>query len=319
MLTPTDIHYLVGLLTRVTVPDDVEVELGELVYDIAAQKKRDIDITVKHKTKEGIITVFRGIEVKDHSKPLNVTHVEQLCQKFADIPDITHKAIVSASGYTKGAEKKAKYYSVELFHLIPWNDPSIGFNHVSFPKEGIPFSEDCHSWMDTPIMAINVNEKDKELLKDLDLLALPVCFADGSQIPNCSTVKELATKTALDSKHNYIKDHVLGKTDKTEFNIQVKLLIEPVEKVCINFNNKLIPITEFRIIGVISFSSLKKETVFKILIRHKESIPYVGCAIAEMTNGDLIAITINNENTNVKLFNIPLNSRLKNKIYKEKI
>jgi len=319
MLTQTDIHYLVGLLTRVTVPDDVEVELGELVYDIAAQKKRDIDITVKHKTKEGVITVFRGIEVKDHSKPLNVSHVEQLCQKFADIPDITHRAIVSASGYTKGAVKKGRYYSVELFHLVSWNDPSVGFKHISFPKEGIPFNEDCHSWEHPPNMAININEEDKALLKGLDLFTLPVCFADGSQIPNCPTLKELATKTSLDSKHNYIKDHVLGKTDKAKFNIPVKLLIEPIEKVCINFNNKFIPITEFRIIGIISFSSIKKETVFKILIRHEELIPYVGCAIAEVTNGDLIGITINNENRDVKIFNIPLNSRLKNKIYKEKI
>src|SRR5450755_2152575 len=106
MLTPTDVHYLVGLLTRVSEGTDVEIELGGLVFDSAAEKERDVDVTVIKKDSAGGISVFKGIEVKRETRPLDVVHVEQLCAKFADMLDITHRAIVSASGYTESASKR---------------------------------------------------------------------------------------------------------------------------------------------------------------------------------------------------------------------
>src|SRR5271168_5330987 len=100
MLTHTDIHYLVALLTRASDGDDVEIELGDTVFDDAAKKERDVDVTVTRKDKNGISEIYRGIEVKDHTKPLDVIHIEQLCVKMSDMPALTNKAIVSASGYT---------------------------------------------------------------------------------------------------------------------------------------------------------------------------------------------------------------------------
>jgi len=46
MLTPTDVHLITGLLTKASSPENVKVELGSLIYDSAAEKLRDVDITV---------------------------------------------------------------------------------------------------------------------------------------------------------------------------------------------------------------------------------------------------------------------------------
>ena len=43
--------------------------------------------------------------------------------KFIDMPEVTHRAIVSASGYTANAVKKAKAHGVELFERKEWTRP----------------------------------------------------------------------------------------------------------------------------------------------------------------------------------------------------
>ncbi len=55
--------------------------------------------------------------VKHHKRPLDVTHVEQLCAKLNDMPEITNRGIISGSSYTKPAVRKAKRENVELFEL----------------------------------------------------------------------------------------------------------------------------------------------------------------------------------------------------------
>jgi hypothetical protein len=133
MLTPTDIQILVGLLTLVTNPDDIEIMLGDYVYDAKAEKRRDVDVTITCKDTNGILSAFKGIEVKKHKNPLDVICVEQLCAKFNDMHAISHKAIVSASGYTKPARKKAEAHGVILYSLIPWSDRLESFEHAQLP------------------------------------------------------------------------------------------------------------------------------------------------------------------------------------------
>lgn len=114
------IQYLVGLCCLRHDPDAVEITLGDMVYDCAAEKKRDMDITITFKD-GGEITAFKAAEVKKESNPLDVVTVEQLCLKFMDMPQITHRSIFSTSGYTEAAKQKAKYHSVELYTLKPWH------------------------------------------------------------------------------------------------------------------------------------------------------------------------------------------------------
>jgi len=45
-------------------------------------------------------------EVKREAVPLDVTVVEQLAMKLKDMKSITHRAVVSASGFTDAARAK---------------------------------------------------------------------------------------------------------------------------------------------------------------------------------------------------------------------
>jgi hypothetical protein len=88
MLSHNDVHYIVGFLHAITRRDVDHVILGERVYDAAAAEERDVDITMLTAGQTG----FAGVEVKDESRPLDVTLIESLCLKLADMPDLTARA-----------------------------------------------------------------------------------------------------------------------------------------------------------------------------------------------------------------------------------
>lgn len=123
MLTPMMIQYLVGLCCLRHNPDAIDITLGDRVYDCAAEKARDVDITVTLRNEEGMKEIFKAVEVKAESKAIDVETVEQLCLKLSDMERVTHKSIFSTSGYTDGARSKAKAHSVDLYTLSPWTMP----------------------------------------------------------------------------------------------------------------------------------------------------------------------------------------------------
>jgi hypothetical protein len=297
MLTATDTHYLVGLLTKVTVPDDVEVELGD----------------VKHKNPDGEIIVFRGIEVKDHLRPLTVEHIEQLCLKFNDMPEITRKAVVSASGYTKAAIAKAEAHNLELFMLIPWDDPSIGFNHVFAPTGNELLTEIIGNWVQPPGIAIKVSNEYWSLLKDADLNRLNVCTSDGSPVPAFSSGEALSSFIANYAAKEHTKN-IAGTLKSETEDTYVKRIVEPTDSICIEHRGTIIPVIDFWIIGVIRYIKIKRKTEYKILIKHNETKPYVGCAITEITNGNLLGVTVNNETNKLDIIFISLTERQKKRI-----
>ena len=134
------IQYIVGLCCLRRNPDAVEITIGDMVMDSAAEKARDVDITVTLQDEPGIVRAFKAYEVKRETPPLDVVAVEQLCAKFGDMPSVTHPAIVSASGYTAPAIKKAASHKVELYQIKPWDRP-IAELFPAFPGMGKP--EDC--------------------------------------------------------------------------------------------------------------------------------------------------------------------------------
>lgn len=123
----------------------MDVVLGDMVDDVASGTARDVDITVTTRAADGTVHAFKGIEVKAEKRPLDVITVEQLCAKLKDMPGITHRSVVSASGYTAPAIQKAQHHGMELWELKDWEDPSQGFSHVAFPKR-MPFVEASLEW-----------------------------------------------------------------------------------------------------------------------------------------------------------------------------
>jgi hypothetical protein len=137
MLTPMLVQYLVGLCCLRHNPDAVDVTVGDLVLDTAAQKKRDVDVTVTVEEEDGNVRAFKAYEVKKEGKPLDVATVEQLSIKLKDMPKVTHRAIVSTSNFTEAAINKAAAYNVELLVLKPWIKP-IESQFPAFPDVGLP-------------------------------------------------------------------------------------------------------------------------------------------------------------------------------------
>lgn len=116
-MTPMQFQYLVGLCCSHNHPEAVDITVGDWIMDEKADEERDVDVTVTIKKSADSLLAFKGWEVKKESTPLSVDKVEQLCIKLNDMPRITYKAIVSASGFSKGARNKASGHGVDLFQL----------------------------------------------------------------------------------------------------------------------------------------------------------------------------------------------------------
>ena len=122
-LTPMLVQYLVGLCCLRWDTDAVDVTIGDMVLDEAADKDRDVDVTVTVAEPDGMKSAFKAYEVKREGSPLDVSDVEALCIKLLDMPSISHRAIVSSSGFTSGAQAKAARHGIDLFALRPWTRP----------------------------------------------------------------------------------------------------------------------------------------------------------------------------------------------------
>src|SRR5579862_4815150 len=99
VLSPMETQFLVGLMYCRVRPTALQIILGDRIHDAAANKSRDVDVTIL--TGDGIAAgVLTGVEVKHEKRPLDVEATEQLCAKLLDMPSITERIIVSTSGYT---------------------------------------------------------------------------------------------------------------------------------------------------------------------------------------------------------------------------
>jgi hypothetical protein len=157
------VQYLVGLCCLKWHPDDVTVTVGDMVVDAAAGKKRDVDVTVTVAGSAGITHAFKAYEVKHEGQPLDVAVVEQLVIKLNDMPAVTHKAVVSSSGFTTGAKTKAKYHGVKLYDIRPWTKPLQdqfpALTMTGTPTECFPMSSVLLCWTDVSFQIVSPQAK----------------------------------------------------------------------------------------------------------------------------------------------------------------
>jgi hypothetical protein len=86
LFSPMLVQYLIGLCCLKWNSDAVDVTIGDMVYDIGAEKHRDLDVTVTVKEHGHITHAFKAYEVKHEGQPLDVVTTEQLCLKLLDMP-----------------------------------------------------------------------------------------------------------------------------------------------------------------------------------------------------------------------------------------
>jgi hypothetical protein len=140
-LSPMLVQYLVGLCVLKWNAEavDIDVILGDMVPDEGSETERDVDVTVTVETPDGVYA-FKGYEVKHWSTPLDVSDIDALVTKFDDMPSVTHRAIVSTSGFSEPAIKKAEHHGVDLYVIKPWTEPlETQFPDLA-PMAGVPSS-----------------------------------------------------------------------------------------------------------------------------------------------------------------------------------
>jgi hypothetical protein len=317
MLTPNDIHYLVGVLTQASTPEDVEIELGDFVYDEKAEEERDVDVTIKYRNSDNLISAFIGLEVKKHTRPLNTTHVEQLIKKLSDMKSITHRGIVSASGYYKPAMRKAKADGVDLFHLKSWPNPANTFDHIMF-LDGMPLTEVSLEWVDPPFIHFTFAEHIAP--EEISSITHDTCICDrnGNILPMCPDIRALG---------NIISNRII-KAEKDKIALNAVIYNQPfavkkgyniVEDTYMKINDKLWRVREAVISGHLVWRETVQKLDFKMLIKEGEAQPYIGCAVAELSNGDLVGFSASTFDRNLHLIRVLVSERNKSKLHRIKL
>jgi hypothetical protein len=296
MLTPVDVHSLVGLLSVPSGPENVEVVLG-----------KEVDVTITARDKDGKVTAFHGIEVKDHARPLDVADVEQLCSKLKTMAGLTSHAIVSASGYTKPAIRKARYHAVVPWSFEPLADPSKGIDQVRwFESVGQP--------------EVTFRRVDRRESRFFDG-NLPVRLHDGSENASLRTVADWAAHVIASSINRII--------DGEEFQPRLSQFtdghVDTFGSVVVAFDQPLLfgpPDNSFAVdaafvTGAIACRTSTTKLDFRILVEQGaegDDVPFAGCGIAVLPKGELVALSTNNVAKTVNVLNVPLTERLKEQI-----
>ena len=308
MLTPTDVHYIVGFLSLAAGPENVEIELGSFVYDEASRTRRDVDVTITTRNSDGTRTAFKGLEVKAHTRRLGSEHVEQLAQKLADMPSITDRAIVSASGFTKPGMRKADYHGVDLYELRDW-DPATGYDY--FRAETVPAARESYGWVGNLELRINPHREhtDEERLilsSDPEMVFESTPEAKYKLNGWLADISKLAAKEAASRAGPVPKEGCQHKhaTVTVEFTDEARA----VE------NENRVPITSVRFSGTLERRVEQLPSVMKALYKLGCAQPIAGCAISDF-GGDfgLIALIISGDRT-LEIARVPIADRNKSKI-----
>lgn len=147
-----EVQYLVGLCCLHRFPDAVRIVLGDFVTDDASGSERDVDVTVEFPQENGEAGAFMGIEVKRHRRPLDIQHIDELVGKLSSMTRVTRRAIVSGSGFTEPAIRKAGAFGIDLFVLEQWTAPVAtefpGQTLTGAPDDAILFTSNSVEFQD---------------------------------------------------------------------------------------------------------------------------------------------------------------------------
>jgi hypothetical protein len=312
MLTANDVHYIVGLLSRATHPDEVEVEMGNFVWDEATESKRDVDVTVTVRHNDGTLSAFKGVEVKAHGRKLGSETVEQLAQKLKDMPSITHRAIVSASGFTRPAMRKARKHQVELFELKEW-EPARDFDH--FRCETVPAARTEYGWAELTNVHLNPSEAVPQQYHEAFHNDPIVSFDAEPDIAPLRLREWLHRISKFAAKELEAKAGPQPKEGVQRIPASATVLVPNGASVLVN-ETKII-IREVRFTGVFERRIQLMPSEFKALVKLGESRPVAGCCVSDF--GDSLIALIVTDSRRLELAVVPVSERNKRKIFQRRL
>jgi hypothetical protein len=307
MLTPNEMHLLVGLLYKVSNPDALEIELGTMKYDKKAKENRDIDIGLKFQKLNGKKCFLKGVEVKKHKRPLTVETVEQLAAKFKDIGGFEEKGIVSASGYTKGAVNKAKSHNIRLY-VFTNTDSSVKINGCVLSSP-MPFSESHYNYGKRNFQYIAPPEKNEDTGENLNWVTqkTKVRLASGDII----SLNQL-NQQALQGLTSQFMEKDPERKAPPKFEFDELININPPVKF-IGPHNEIV-VEQIQISGSCTRISNTQNAKLYVLRKLEETIPDVGCAVTLSLKGNIMGITFSKETNRISFINITLQDRHLKKI-----
>jgi hypothetical protein len=314
MLTETDVHFLVGILVRSSSPTDVDILLGDMVNDVAANRKRDVDITVTMKDETGALTAYSGIEVKKESRPLDATTVEQLIRKIQDMPEITNRAIVSASGFSKTVVRKARYHNTDLYDLVDWTEPLVGFEHLN-PMISFDINHSHYQWSDGTRLQFSCDPPLSDAEVQLMHANCDVCDTEGVPVAAHPKMHDFA-KRLLENCFLWLNDDDVAPipTDIEHF---LKVRLDFDDEVFLRLNQSLRRVFSVDILGSVTKTRSIIVTTFKVLLKHGNTVPFCGCAVGMLPDGQLRVFSFSKAHRDIGLSTISVGERLQKKIYKQ--
>jgi len=106
-----ELEKLVATLEGILSRKDVEIKSPDYIVGVNSGSRREIDVSLR--TKVGSHEVLITLECRDRQKTDDVTWIEQLATKRADI--LASKTVaISSSGFSKGARRTAARLGIEL-------------------------------------------------------------------------------------------------------------------------------------------------------------------------------------------------------------
>jgi hypothetical protein len=288
------------MLSLVTNPDDVEVELGSLVRDEASESDRDVDVTITTRNSDGTRRRYAAIEVKDEKKPLDVQAVEQLIAKLGDMPSITQSSIVSSSGYSKAARKKAARYGVELLRFRDWRRGERVFPFLN-PNLEAALQLDMVGWAQLPSLTIFTEKGTPEI-----------------EIPSTSLVLVGDGRTMMFGQLLLtLRDGELSRLNQAgEFSSMahgetrpITLEIEVERPLKVAAGSTTVHVCGFRLVGEVF--AIKKRDAFtmKLLVNDDTDVPHAACMVGLLPNGDLFGAVFKEDDINPHMIKVPISDR----------
>jgi hypothetical protein len=313
MLTPTDIHYVVGLLSRASHPESVEVEMGNFVWDEASETNRDVDVTITARNPDNSVSVFKGIEVKAHTRKLGSEAVEQLSQKMKDMPTITHRAIISSSGFTKPAIKKAAKHGVELFELKDW-EPANDFEF--FTHQPVPATHVQYGWAELTSAQINPSDRIPEEYRAAFQSDPTVVFEANTESPPTKFRQWLKalSQVAAQEAEKHFGPHTNDGVERKPATINVRIS----DGVWALVGDTRLRIQEVCFVGIAERRIRQMPSTWKAMVRLGERKPLAGCCISDFGDFGLLALIIT-EQRSIEVALVPVSERNKNKIFHRRI
>jgi hypothetical protein len=309
MLTHMLVQYLVGLCCLRGNPDAVQVELGDLVLDDVLGKKRDVDVTVTVRDESEESWSFKAFEVKDEKSSLDVTVIEQLCGKLNDMSSVTHRAIVSSSGFSDSAKRKAEHHGIDLYTLEKWENP-IEFDFPRFglkgmPDEALPIRLSLLYWLKSHVKAIAPSAKGDFNIQDTD----PVFDSTGrvhawyknyrqyvDEIIQRSTGILYALEPAQTMLNTLPEFHVSGLSFTAEWPHSHTLDVS-ADDVHVR-EGDLLKIERMTISGFMRWQRAREQPDFKVMRRVGDGKPFAGALIAlGDREGHMFAFVISDSRT----------------------